>query len=449
MSIPPRLAGQIRLALAFAVLGVFLCTVRVQAQDRQAAPEAATGWMGRTLATAKSQMVSAANPYAVEAGLEMLRAGGSAADAAIAVQLVLNLVEPQSSGIGGGAFILHWNAERKELKTYDGRETAPMAAKPDRFLVEGEPRGMEDAIYGGLSIGVPGTLRALDLLHKQQGKLPWARLFAPAIKLAADGFRVPSRLHLLLRWYGADSFSPAARRYFFDQTGSARPIRLSAAGTRSSRRRCARSPSAGPMRSIRGRSPRRSCGRCKRRPIMPATSRWPISPATAPRSASRCAPPIATIASAAWARPRPGGIAVAQTLKLLEPFDLGTSPTERHERQGAAPDRRGAEARLRRPRPLHRRSGLRAGAGRPAGEPLSRYAPRLDRPGRRHAASLARQAAGDRQPHAGRRRDRRAAGHQPFLHRRCRRQRAVDDHHHRVGVRLAACGRPASCSTTS
>ena len=101
----------------------------LQAQDRQAAPEAATGWMGRTLATAKSQMVSAANPYAVEAGLEILRAGGSAADAAIAVQLVLNLVEPQSSGIGGGAFILHWDAGRKELKTYDGRETAPLAAQ--------------------------------------------------------------------------------------------------------------------------------------------------------------------------------------------------------------------------------------------------------------------------------------------------------------------------------
>jgi gamma-glutamyltranspeptidase/glutathione hydrolase len=325
MSIPPRLAGEIRLALAFAVLGVFLCTVRVQAQDRQAAPEAATGWMGRTLATAKSQMVSAANPYAVEAGLEILRAGGSAADAAIAVQLVLNLVEPQSSGIGGGAFILHWNAERKELRTYDGRETAPMAAKPDRFLVEGEPRGIEDAIYSGLSIGVPGTLRALELLHKQQGKLPWARLFAPAIKLAADGFRVPSRLHLLLRWYGADSFSPAARRYFFDQTGSARPSGYLlrnpefAATLRVIAERGADAFYTGPIAEAIVRAVQTA----------PNAGDMTLADLAGYRAKER-EPLCATYRDnriCSMGPPSSGGIAVAQTLKLLEPFDLGTSPT--------------------------------------------------------------------------------------------------------------------------
>jgi gamma-glutamyltranspeptidase/glutathione hydrolase len=325
MSIPPRLAGEIRLALAFAVLGVFLCTVRVQAQDRQAAPEAATGWMGRTLATAKSQMVSAANPYAVEAGLEILRAGGSAADAAIAVQLVLNLVEPQSSGIGGGAFILHWNAERKELRTYDGRETAPMAAKPDRFLVEGEPRGIEAAIYSGLSIGVPGTLRALELLHKQQGKLPWARLFAPAIKLAADGFRVPSRLHLLLRWYGADSFSPAARRYFFDQTGSARPSGYLlrnpefAATLRVIAERGADAFYTGPIAEAIVRAVQTA----------PNAGDMTLADLAGYRAKER-EPLCATYRDnriCSMGPPSSGGIAVAQTLKLLEPFDLGTSPT--------------------------------------------------------------------------------------------------------------------------
>jgi gamma-glutamyltranspeptidase/glutathione hydrolase len=326
MSIPPRLAGEIRLALAFAVLGVFLCTVRVQAQDRQAAPEAATGWMGRTLATAKSQMVSAANPYAVEAGLEILRAGGSAADAAIAVQLVLNLVEPQSSGIGGGAFILHWNAERKELRTYDGRETAPMAAKPDRFLVEGEPRGIEDAIYSGLSIGVPGTLRALELLHKQQGKLPWARLFAPAIKLAADGFRVPSRLHLLLRWYGADSFSPAARRYFFDQTGSARPSGYLlrnpefAATLRVIAERGAEAFYTGPIAEAIVRAVQTAPNYAGDMTLADlagyrAKEREPLCATYRDNRICSMGPPSS------------GGIAVAQTLKLLEPFDLGTSPT--------------------------------------------------------------------------------------------------------------------------
>ena len=157
-------------------------------QDRSAAPEAATGWGATKLATAKSYMVSAANPLAVEAGLEMLRQGGNAADAAIAVQLVLNLVEPQSSGLGGGAFILHWDAARKALETYDGRETAPAAATPDRFLVEGRPRKFDEAVFGGLSVGVPGTLRVLEAVHKQHGRLAWPRLFAPAIKLAQTAF---------------------------------------------------------------------------------------------------------------------------------------------------------------------------------------------------------------------------------------------------------------------
>ena len=324
MSIQPRLAGRFRLAPAFAVLCLLLCAVRVQAQDLQAAPEAATGWMGRTLATAKSQMVSAANPYAVEAGLEILRAGGSAGDAAVAVQLVLNLVEPQSSGIGGGAFVLHWNADRKELKAYDGRETAPMASKPDRFLVEGEPRALEDAIYGGLSIGVPGTLRALEILHKQQGKLPWVRLFQPAIKLASDGFRVSGRLHLLLRWYGADSFAPAARRYFFDQTGSARPSGYLlrnpefAATLRAIAERGADGFYAGPIADTIVRAVQTAPNHAGDITLTDLAGyrikeREPLCALYRNNRICSMGPPSS------------GGMAVAQTLKLLEPFDLGTS----------------------------------------------------------------------------------------------------------------------------
>ncbi len=118
---------------AFLTAGVGL-SVAASAQDSRAAPEAATGYYKKSSARATKHMVSAANPLAVEAGLGILRNGGSAVDAAIAVQLVLNLVEPQSSGIGGGAFLLHWNAAKQQLKTYDGRETAPAAAQPDRFL---------------------------------------------------------------------------------------------------------------------------------------------------------------------------------------------------------------------------------------------------------------------------------------------------------------------------
>ncbi len=162
----------------------------------------------------------------------MLRAGGSAADAAIAVQLVLNLVEPQSSGLGGGAFALHWDAAAKELKSYDGRETAPAAAKPDRFMVEDRPLKIGEAIAGGASVGVPGTLRALEVLHKRHGRLPWAALFAPAIALAEQGFRVSPRLHLLLGWYGAASFSPAIAALFLRSDRKCMAFRLSAEESR-------------------------------------------------------------------------------------------------------------------------------------------------------------------------------------------------------------------------
>jgi gamma-glutamyltranspeptidase/glutathione hydrolase len=161
---------------------------------------------------------------AVEAGMELLRAGGTAADAAVGVQLVLNLAEPQSSGIGGGAFALHWDAAAQRLKSYDGRETAPAAARPDRFLDDGRPMAFGDAVFSGASVGVPGTLRLLEALHKSHGRLPWAQLFAPAIRLAEQGFHVSPRLNLLLRWYEAQGFAPQARAYFFDRVGSARPV---------------------------------------------------------------------------------------------------------------------------------------------------------------------------------------------------------------------------------
>lgn len=188
------------------------------------APEAATGFTQKALATATRHMVATANPHASEAGREILRAGGSAADAAIATQLVLNLVEPQSSGIGGGAFILHWNAQNAELSTFDGRETAPAAAKSDRFITDGARMSFREAVNSGLSVGVPGTLAAMELLHERHGRLPWSQLFEPAIRLAENGFAVSRRLNLLLTWFGADRFAPAARAYFFTESGSPHPV---------------------------------------------------------------------------------------------------------------------------------------------------------------------------------------------------------------------------------
>ena len=188
------------------------------AQDQT--PELPSGWTAKKPVSTRHDMVAAANPLAVAAGHEMLKQGGTAVDAAIAVQLVLNLVEPQSSGIGGGAFMLFHNGHNGLLTAYDGRETAPAAAKPDRFLdKDGKPLNFYDAVVGGKSVGVPGALRLLELAHRQHGKLPWAKLFEPAIALAQSGFAVSPRLHMLIR---ADQHltQDRARAYFFNADGT-------------------------------------------------------------------------------------------------------------------------------------------------------------------------------------------------------------------------------------
>ena len=209
------LALGLALAAAFASGAVAQESVRV--------PEAATGSGAKHIAIAAKHMAVAAHPLAADAGREILRAGGSAVDAAIAMQLVLGLVEPQSSGLGGGAFIVHFDAAKSGVTTYDGRETAPASAKPDRFLKNGQPMDFDEAVRSGLSIGVPGVMRVMELAHQRHGKLPWARLFEPAITLAYAGFPISQRLHLLVRWQGAEYFAPAARAYFFDEAGAARP----------------------------------------------------------------------------------------------------------------------------------------------------------------------------------------------------------------------------------
>jgi gamma-glutamyltranspeptidase/glutathione hydrolase len=176
---------------------------------------------------AEHQIVAAAHPLAVEAGRQILREGGSAVDAAIAMQAVLTLVEPQSSGIGGGGFLVHYDDKAKLLESYDGRETAPASATPDMFLgPDGEPLQFYDAVVGGLSVGVPGALRMLELAHKEHGNLPWAQLFAPAIKLAEDGFPVSPRLAESIAEDEYLAKMPDAAHYFYDANG--KPL---AAGT--------------------------------------------------------------------------------------------------------------------------------------------------------------------------------------------------------------------------
>jgi gamma-glutamyltranspeptidase/glutathione hydrolase len=183
-------------------------------------PEPATGSTPKQAVSARHEMVATANPLATDAGYEILRRGGTAVDAAIAAQMVLNLVEPQSSGIGGGAFLLVHDARRGKLIAYDGRETAPAAARPDRFLDEtGKPLHFFDAVVGGRSVGVPGALRMLELAHRRHGRLSWAALFDPAIRLAAGGFAVSPRLHAEI---AAERFlrQDRARAYFYNADGT-------------------------------------------------------------------------------------------------------------------------------------------------------------------------------------------------------------------------------------
>ena len=194
------------------------------AQDsQQAAPEAASGYTQKAGWPAQKYMVAAANPLAVDAGYQILRRGGSAIDAAIATQMMLTLVEPQSSGIGGGAFMVHYDG--KETQAFDGRETAP--SKADEHLFErpdGTPLSRAEGIVGGRSVGAPGVLRMLELAHRQHGKLPWKDLFQPAIRMAESGFAVSPRMNKMLAGDAYLRKDPVALAHFYDKNGKAWPV---------------------------------------------------------------------------------------------------------------------------------------------------------------------------------------------------------------------------------
>ncbi|HEV2611215.1 MAG TPA: gamma-glutamyltransferase, partial [Noviherbaspirillum sp.] len=198
-------------------------TPQTAPQTGMNAPEAATGYIEKFGWTAKKYMVAAANPLATDAGYQILKAGGSAVDAAIATQMVLTLVEPQSSGIGGGAFLMHFDGA--VVKAFDGRDTAPASATEKLFLTpEGKVMPFIEGVVGGRSVGVPGVLRMLELAHKEYGKLPWASLFTTAIMLAEEGFPVSPRLAGLLKNEQHLRKDPAAFAYFYDRSGNPWPV---------------------------------------------------------------------------------------------------------------------------------------------------------------------------------------------------------------------------------
>ncbi|RSZ57174.1 gamma-glutamyltransferase [Massilia atriviolacea] len=215
------------LSLKYLPFALLVLSAPVLAQDAAVrpadAPEIHTGYADKAGWAAKKFMVAAANPLAVDAGYRILRQGGSAIDAAIATQLMLTLVEPQSSGIGGGAFLLHYDG--KNVQAFDGRETAPAAADEHLFQnKDGTPVSRATGVVGGRSVGAPGVLRMLEMAHRQHGKLPWKSLFAPAIAMADKGFPVSQRLNGMLMFDKHLRKDPAAGAYFYDKAGTPWPV---------------------------------------------------------------------------------------------------------------------------------------------------------------------------------------------------------------------------------
>ncbi|MGF1649549.1 MAG: gamma-glutamyltransferase [Hyphomicrobiaceae bacterium] len=301
------------------------CAPLALAQRTTVQPEAATGFSGRALATADRAMISAANPLAVAAGLAMIDRGGSAVDAAIATQLVLNLVEPQSSGVGGGAFLLHWDAASGTLTTLDGRETAPASATPAHFIRNGQPVPWPKRVHSGLSVGTPGLVQLLAEAHARHGKLPWRVLFEPAIRLAREGFAVSPRLAILLRFQGPKRFDGAARRYFFDADGEA-----IAAGT--VLRNLAFAATLEEIAA--GGAPAFYSGRIAGE-IVAAVRNAPNYPGALSREDLATyrvveRPPVCVTYRGhnvcGMGPPSSGGVTVAQTLALIEPFEVGSRP---------------------------------------------------------------------------------------------------------------------------
>ena len=302
------------------------CIAKVPAAETRD-PEAATGFQHKQSIKSKMFMVSAANPYAVKAGYRVLKEGGSAIDAAIAVQMVLTLVEPQSSGIGGGAFILHWDNDSHNLTSWDGRETAPSAATSDLFLdTNGQPMNWWDALAGGRSVGTPGVIAALAKVHKEHGKLPWSDLFKEAIELSEEGFKVSERLHLLI----AKKTNPALGRYdkaanYFYPNGQ--PLQTGAtlrnpelADT------LKRIATLGPTAFYSGDIAKDIVTTVKNAQDNPGLlTEGDLSSYEAKKRSPVCAP-YHQYKVCGMGPPTSGGITTLQILSLLEPFNLNTYP---------------------------------------------------------------------------------------------------------------------------
>lgn len=319
----PGARRHLRPLLAGVAMLVFSCSVQAQVA-RPSQPEPPSGRTEEALAHAREYMVAAAHPLAVDAGLKMLERGGTAVDAAIATQLVLNLVEPQASGLGGGAFLMHFDAASATARAYDGRETAPAAVDEKLFLgPDGKPMSFRNAVAGGRSVGVPGLARLLGLAHRAHGKLPWAALFEPAIELAESGYPLSPRVHHLLGRADGLAADPAARALFFDDTGTPKP-----AGT------VLRNPAfATTLRTLardgadafyRGNLARQIVAAVTGHPDNPGTLSEADLERYAVREVTPLCGPYRTYRICGMPPSSSGGIAVLQMLGMLSHFDLAS-----------------------------------------------------------------------------------------------------------------------------
>ena len=306
------------------------------------APEIATGFASKKVAYSRSFMVVAANPLATKAGCDVLKKGGTAVDAAIATQMVLNLVEPQSSGIGGGAFMLHYNRSTGAVTAYDGRETAPAAATENylRWVSDAQPTTpLPNARASGRSIGTPGVLHMLDAAHKDGGKLAWKELFDPAIKIATDGFKISPRMGASIAGSAASLARDAeAKAYFLNADGSAKATDT-----------LLKSPAlAATFTAIANGGIAAFYGGAIAQDIVDeiadttggiTAGQTTLADLAAYRSAKReaiCAP-YRIVWVCGMPPPSSGGLAVAQTLGILEAFDLASHKPTAMDDNGGKP----------------------------------------------------------------------------------------------------------------
>ena len=306
--------------------GLFACQTPLRFGAMKLLPLAAAALLASATGQARNEpaaaggMVSAADPRAAAAGVEMLRAGGSATDAAIATMLALNVVEPQSSGIGGGSF---WVSHRAggAVSTIDAREAAPAAADPRWFFAaDGTPLSHADAVPGGRSVGVPGALRGMALAHRQAGRLPWARLFAPAIRLARAGWRLSPRFVSGMANYGGN-ITPATRALFSGPDGQ--PLAAGALVRNPAQAALfERIAKAGPDAFYTGAQARRIVA------AVNGAARNPSRMTAADLAGYRAVPrPPVCLAYRAYricgmGPPSSGGVAVLMIMKQLERFDM-------------------------------------------------------------------------------------------------------------------------------